>query len=81
MTGHLFRAEAVGDLTDVVAAVAQTQVADRQARKTASPAGVGGQRAPVLQPADGGVGVPRGDAGQLHIVPHLDLPGLETVQH
>ena len=81
VAGDLLGAEAVGDLADVVATVLQPQVTDGEAGEVARPAGVTGQRAAVLQPADGGVGVAGGGAGELHTSAHLHLPSLETVQH
>jgi len=71
--------EGVGHLADVGPAVLHAQVADGQARDALGPAAVGGERAPVLDPPDGRVGVARGDAGQLHQPARLHLPGLEAV--
>lgn len=69
----LFGAEAVGDFTDVVSGVFQAEIADCEAGQSPRPAGVSRKRPPILQPADGRVGVPGGDAGQLYAAPHLYL--------
>lgn len=80
LSGHLLRAEAVGDLARVAAAVLLPQVADGQARQTPCPAGVRGQRAAVFQPAHSGVGVTSRNAGELDALSRIDFPRLETVQ-
>lgn len=80
LPGHFLRAEAVGDLARVAAAVLLPQVADGQPRQTPRPAGIRGQRAAVFQPAHSGVGVTSRNAGELDALSRVDFPCLEAVQ-
>lgn len=76
----LCRAEGVGDLTNVGAAVLGPQVTDGQPRDALGPAAVGWEGSAILEPADGRDGVTGGSAGQLHRVAGPHFLGVEAVQ-
>ena len=76
----LCRAEGVGDLTNVGAAVLSPQVTDGQPRDALGPAAVGWEGSAILEPADGRDGVTGGGAGQLHGVAGPHFLGMEAVQ-
>ena len=76
----LCRAEGVGDLTNVGAAVLGPQVTDGQPRDALGPAAVGWEGSAILEPADGRDGVTGGSAGQLRCVAGPHFLGVEAVQ-
>lgn len=76
----LCRAEGVGDLTNVGAAVLGPQVTDGQPHDVLGPAAISWKGSAILEPADGRDGVAGGGAGQLHVEAGPHFLGVEAVQ-